>query len=140
MAPAKPSKVVQKRLRQVTIELVMHHRYSPVALGELLAIGPMNHGKVGVLRYCSPQCLKNIHLPWRVVNVVIAPNDMANGHVHVVNHNTEVIGRRPIGSGNNQVVELGIGNANSALDPVVPAHHAMVGVTKTNNKGLLGLG
>ena len=104
MAPAQAGQVIQERLGQVAVFFVLHDRHRTVPLGELFAIGPVNHGQVGVIRDLCPQGFQNVDLAGRVVDVIIAANDMADVHVPVVDHHTEVVGRGAIPAGNDEVV------------------------------------
>ena len=48
--------------------------------------------------------------------MVVATDNVGNAHVVVVHDDAEVVGRRAVGAGNNQVVECFVGNGDFAFD------------------------
>ena len=77
-----------------------------MSLGELLAIGAVNHGQMGIGRHHCAQRFENINLPWRVVDMVITTDHMANLHVHIVDHDTEVVSGRAICARDDEIIKL----------------------------------
>jgi hypothetical protein len=81
---------------------------------------------VGVERHLGAERLQDVDLARRVVDVVVAADDVGDAHVPVVDHDAEVVGRRAVGAGDDQVVQLGVGDLDAALDQVVPGDDAVL--------------
>jgi hypothetical protein len=64
-----------------------------VPLRQFLAIVTENHRQVRVKRHLRAQRLQDVDLARRVVDVVVAPDDVADAHVPVVDDDAEVVGR-----------------------------------------------
>ena len=79
-----------------------------MALGKLRAVGSQDHGQVRIDRRLSAQGEQHVHLPRRVVQMIIAANHVRDLHVHVIDHDAEIIGRRAVGARNDQIIELGV--------------------------------
>ena len=77
-----------------------------MSLGEFLTIGAVNHGQMGIGWHHCTQRFENINLPWRVVDMVIAPDHMANLHIPIVDYDTEVISGRAICARDDEIIEL----------------------------------
>ena len=56
-------------------------------------------------RRCA-QRQQHVHLPRRVVQMIVAADHMGDLHVHVVDHDAEVIGGRAVGARDDQIVEF----------------------------------
>src|SRR5215469_2360900 len=65
-------------------------------------------------------------LPKGVVEVVIPPDDMSDAHVMIVDDDREVVGRRPVRSEDDQIVELGIRDGDLALDMVTDRRRTLL--------------
>jgi hypothetical protein len=57
--------------------------------------------------------------------VVVATDDVGDAHVVVVDHHRQHVGRRPVGAQQDEIVELGIGDRDAALDEVVDCRLAL---------------
>ena len=57
--------------------------------------------------------------------MVVAADDVADAHVPVVDDDAEVVGRRAVRAGDDEVVQLGVAEFDAALDLVVPADDAV---------------
>ena len=68
----------------------------------------------------APSAVKDVDLARRVVDVIIATNDVGDFHVPVIDTDTEVVGRRTVGAGDDEVIEFVVGNFDAALDGVFP--------------------
>ncbi len=119
VGPSQPREIVQHRLGQVALIAVVHDARRAGALGQLLAVLVQDHRHVGVHRRLHAQGLEDVHLARGIVDVVVAADDMADAHVHVVHHHDEVVRRRAVGTGDDEVVELAVGEHDAALHPVV---------------------
>ena len=58
---------------------------------------------------------------------------MADAHVEVVHHHAKVVGRHAVGAQQDEVVQLGIGDLDAALDQVVPGDDAVVGIAEAQD-------
>jgi hypothetical protein len=56
-------------------------------------------------------------------------------HVPVVDHDAEVVGRRAVGTGDHQIVELAVGELDAALDQVVPGRDAADRIAEAHHRG-----
>jgi len=89
---------------------------------------------MGVDRRLLPQGTEDVDLAWRVIDVVVTPNDVRNGHVDVIHHDAEVIGRSAIRSGYHQVIEFVIADLDAALDLVLPDHRAGLRILEAQHR------
>ena len=51
--------------------------------------------------------------------MVVTADDMGHAHVMIVDHHRQHVGRRPVGAEQDEIVELGIGHCNAALDEIL---------------------
>ena len=122
MRPAQAYEIVQQRLGQIAFFAITHHADRAVALGQALAVRAEDHRHVGIdrqLAVVTHQRLEDVDLARRVVHVVVAADDMGDAHVHVVDHHAEVVGRRAVGTGDHQIIQLGVADGDIALDQIV---------------------
>jgi len=74
---------------------------------------------MGENRYMGTEGTENVHLARRVTDVVLATDDMADAHVEIVDDNGQIVGRRPIGLADHQVVEFAVLPGNPTSDHVI---------------------
>ena len=122
--PAEAREEVDDRLGQVAQLLVLHHAHRAVPLGELLPVLAQHRGHVRVHRRLGAERADDVDLPRRVVDVIVAADHVRDPHVEVVDDDAEVVGRRAVGARDDEVVELGVGDLDAALDAVVPGDAA----------------
>ena len=134
MRPAEPGQVIQHRFGQVTGAQVMQRVGGLVALGELLPVRRQQQRKVAILRRRPAQRLDELQLPGRVVQVIVAADDLAHSHVLVVNHAAQVVGGRSIGAQQHQVVELRVEIADLAMQPVLHHDRLDIGPPETQHR------
>ena len=106
VAPAQAGQVVDHGVGQKAFFVVLHYADCTVAFGKLFTIGPQNHRDVAVNGLLAAQCFQNIDLAWRVVDVVVATNDVGNVHFQVVDHHAKVVGGCAVLPGDNQIVHF----------------------------------
>ena len=87
-----------------------------------------------VLRRRCAERAQDVDLPRGVVEVVVAADDAADAHVHVVHHHGEVVGGRAVAAREHQVVEFAVAEGDVAADEVVHHHFAVGGVAKTHHR------
>ena len=121
--PAKPRQVIHQRMRQVALFLVGHDVGRARTLGEFGALRVEDHRHVREVRHGGTQRLVDVHLARRVVDVVVAADDVGDAHVQVVHHHREVVGGVAVGAEDHQVVEFIVAPLDAALDLVLE-HHA----------------
>jgi len=56
---------------------------------------------------------ENVDLTRRVVDVIVAANDVRDAHVEVVDHDAEVVRRHAVGSQEHEVIELTVREVDS---------------------------
>ena len=98
-----------------------------MALGELLAVGPVEQRDVRVERRLLPHRLQDQHLLRGVGVVVGAAHDVGDAHVEVVHHDGEVVERRAVGAGDHEVVLERVLERRLAADDVLDDRGALVG-------------
>jgi hypothetical protein len=98
-----------------------------VALGELLPVGAVQERDVGVDRRLLPHRGEDPHLLRGVGEVVGAADDVGDAGVEVVDHHREVVDRRAVGAGDDQVVHEAVFERALAADHVVHDRRALVG-------------
>ena len=79
------------------------------------------------------QRAEDVDLPGRVVDVLVAAEDMGDGHVPVVDDDGEVVGGHAVRPQDDQVVDLAVGDRDRALDQVVPGHFTVGRIRKAHD-------
>ncbi len=139
MAPAQAGQVVDHRLGQVALVVVLHHVDGAMALGQLFAVGAQDHRHVAVFGQGGAERAQDVDLARRVVDVVVAAQDVGDAHVPVVDHDAEVVGGGAVRARDDQIVEFAVVEADRALDHVVPGGGAFLRVLEAHD-GLAALG
>ena len=133
MRPAQPHQVVQQRMRQITILAVLHHAHGAVALGQFLPVRPQDHRQVREARHRRAERFVQIDLARRVVDMIVATDDLGDAHVDVVDHHREVVGGEPVRTQHHEIVEFGVGPLHPALDLVLEHHAAGFRIPETQH-------
>ncbi len=133
MRPAQAHQIVQQRLGQVAVIAILQHADGAMALGQALTVGAQDHRDMGIGWRGYTDRPQQIDLPGSIIDVIVAANDMGDAHVRIVDHHREVIGGRSVGTGDDEIVELGVvesdGPAHQILEHHLPvrrvaeAHH-----------------
>ncbi|MPM99987.1 hypothetical protein SDC9_147182 [bioreactor metagenome] len=82
---------------------------------------------MGKHRHLRAQRLEDVDLARRVVDVVVAADDVGDAHVDVIHADAEVVGGRSIRAGDHQIVQLAVLEFDTALAFVVPGNHTVLG-------------
>ena len=90
-------------------------------LAEPFLVFAQDQRHVGEHRRLRAQGLIELHLPRRVGQVVVAPDDVGDAHVDVVAYHAEVVRGAAVRPGEDQVVQFRVIELDPALDLVV--HH-----------------
>ncbi len=96
-----------------------------MALGQLGAFLVEDHRHVAEPRQRRAERLVDVDLAGCVVDVVVAADHLGDLHVPVVDHHGEVVGGPAVRTEDHEVVQLGVGDLDPALDQVVEHHHAV---------------
>ena len=121
VGPTQPYQVVVQSFGIVAHVPVGRDRGGAVALAEPFLVLAQDQRHVSEHRRFRAQGFVELHLPRRVGEVVVAPDDVGDAHVDVVAHHAEVVGGAPVRAGKDQVVQLRVVELHPALDLVV--HH-----------------
>ena len=70
--------------------------------------------------------------------MVVAANHLGDAHIEVVHHHAEVIRGAAVGAGDNQVVQLAVGNVDAAFYQVIPAGAAVQRHFKAHHRRHIG--
>jgi protein-export membrane protein SecD len=74
------------------------------ALAEFFTLLIEHRWQMRIDRWFMCQRLKNMNLSRCVVDMVIATNDMGDGHVNIINNDAKVVGGRTVRASNDQVI------------------------------------
>ncbi len=119
MGPSKPHQIVQEGLGQIAFVAILHDAHGAMTLREPRAVFSENHRDVRVDRQGRVEGAQDVDLPWRVVQVIVAADDMGDAHVHVIDDDGEVVGGRAVGAGDDEIVEFIVGEDDASLDGIV---------------------
>ena len=86
------------------------------------------------MRRGSAQRVIDVDLPRRVVDVIVATNDVSDVHVDVVDDDAEVVRRDAVGAHQHEIIELRVGNGDRALDEIVERDHAIVRIAEAHDR------
>ncbi len=133
MRPTQAHQIVNERFRQVSHFLIGHNGSRTVSFTEARFIGSQNHGNMGKFRDSKTQRLIKQNLARRVIDMVIAADDMGNVHQRVINDHSKVVGRVTIATLNDQIVKLFIIKTNVSFNQIFDNCRACLNATKAHN-------
>ena len=82
--PSKQREEIDHRLGKIPKPLVLRHRRRAMTFAQALLVGAEDERHVGELRDRGSERLEEEHVLRRVRDVIVAPHDMRDLHVHVV--------------------------------------------------------
>ena len=126
MAPAKAHQIIAQRLGQVAHLAIGLDPDRAVALRQLRSIGPMDQRDMGEFRGRPVERAVDLGLAEGVVEMVVAADHMGDAHVVIVDDHRQVVGRRPVGAQQDQIVEFGILDGDLALHQVMDRRRAVL--------------
>ncbi len=88
---------------------------------------------MGILRRLSPHRPQQIDLARRVIDMVVAANDMGNPHVPIIHHHSQVVSGRTISTLDDKVIQLGVAEGQLASHQILKSHHPFGRVTETDD-------
>ncbi len=91
-----------------------------MALGELLAVGAEDQWQVAEDGRFRAEPAVERDLLGCVADVVLATDHVGESHVHVVAHHREVVGGRPVGAQEHEVLHIRTVEGDAPLHGVVP--------------------
>ena len=86
----------------------------------------------------APRSAQDVDLSGGVVGVVIAANYMGNAQIDVVHHHGQVVGRRAIRTGDDQVVQFVVVDHHLAAHHIVENHRSVQRILEANDGGFAG--
>ena len=119
MAPAQAQQVIAHRLRQKAHFPVRLDRERAVPLGQLGAVGAVDQRDMREDRRVPVERAVQLRLACGVHQVIVAADDVGDRHVVVVHDHREHVGGRAVGAQQDHVVQLRVGEAHLALDPIL---------------------
>ena len=134
VTPAETGQIIQHRFRQITGSRIFHHGNRTMPFGQLFTVITQNHRQMGIFRNRCFKCLQNIDLARSIVDMIVPPDDMGNPHIPVIHHHTEIVSRRSIRTGDNQIIKLAVGNRDLSLDTVIPGHHPFYRIFEADDR------
>src|SRR5512139_3587517 len=81
------------------------------------------------------QSLINLDLAGGVIQMIISPDDMGDGHGRIIHNNRKIIRGEPITSQDDQIIQLRIIKFHSALNEILHHRLPFVWREKPNRKG-----
>jgi len=91
---------------------------APWRLESFCSVGSVNQGNMAVDRFWPAHSLDDLKLPRRIVEMIVAADDVGHSHVEIIDHDRKHIGRRAVGAQQHHIVELRVGVAHQALHDV----------------------
>src|SRR5438105_12936191 len=79
----------------------------------------MDEGDMGHHRYPPSECVIDLLLPCAVGEVIVASDHMRDSHVMIVDHYGEHIGRRSVGTQQDEIVEVFVLPENATMDLIL---------------------
>ena len=132
--PAQPREIVDERLGKIAVLFVLHHADRAVSLGQALAIGTENHRNVCELRQRRAERFEDVDLARRVVDVVVAADNVRDVHVQIVHHHAEIVRGHAIGTHDDQVVQLCVLHDDGAFHEVVENYFAIETILEADHR------
>src|SRR4051812_28168749 len=78
--------------------------------------------------------IEDVDLARRIVDVIIAADDMRHIHVPIIDHHAEIVRRHAITAHDDDIIKFLVADRDCALDQIVPGDITMVGIAKTDNR------
>ena len=95
-----------------------------VTLGHLGTIGVEDEREMGIGRTIEPERILQQHVLGRVVQVLLAPDDVADLHQRIIHHDREVVGREAIRLADDEILKLSRGHDDLAEHRILDVHRA----------------
>ena len=138
MGPGEADQIVHHRFGKVAHVAIGDDRSGAMALAQPRLVGTQDERHMSELWQRTAQSLVEMNLPRRVGQVVVAADDMADRHVDVVDDDAEIIRRRAVGAGDDEIVELAVFEDDIALDQIFDHRRALARRAEADDIGLVG--
>ncbi len=86
------------------------------------------------IRYLEAQRIIDYDLLWCIVEVVIPADHVGQAHQCIIDSNDEVVGRRTVRSGNDEIIHLRSGDAHLTLDTIRKADIPLLRCLDTDHR------
>ncbi len=139
MGPAEQRQVVHERFGQVAVATILGDAGGAVALGELLAVGTQDQAEVDELGLLPAERPVQERLAGGVREVLLAPDDVGDAHLEVVDDGGEVVRRGAVGLDEHEVPDLAEGDLAPQCVPEGPAPLRRPEVERPPARLVLGL-
>ena len=90
---------------------------------------------MGEFRHWRAQSLIHEDLARRVVDMIVAADHVGDAHVDVIHHHHEVVGRRAVGTLDDDVVQFGDIHRHRTLNEIIEGYRSLVGGTEPHHIG-----
>jgi hypothetical protein len=109
-----------------------------MALGEFCSVCAMDQRDVRVDRLFPSHGADQHQLAERVVEMVIAANNVGDAHVMIIDHDRQHVGGRPVRAQQHKIVQLGIVHGDITLHQIGDCHAAFFGSLEPHDIGRSG--
>ena len=140
MRPPQPHDVIQHGFREKPRISIREHTHRAMSFRQPAAVGTEDHRQMRIFGPCDPQCVHNMDLPRRVVEMVIAAYHMGDLHLVVIDDDGEVVSRHTIRAHDDQVIELGIIEDHFTADLIAYTNLATGRRLETHDRSDIGNG
>ena len=121
VSPSEPCKVVHDGLGQKAVLPVFEKRAAPCRLQPEAGLVSLDQGHVAEPGRLKAEGPVHEYLAGRIVDVVVAPDDVGKAHEGVVDYDREIVGRRVVAPEYDEVIQL------LGLKRIWPLHHVVKG-------------
>ena len=127
VAPAQTREIVAHGFGQIAEVAIGFNAQRPVTFGKLRTVRSVDQRHMRKFRHVPAHGLVDLALPSGIGQVVVATNDMRHAHVVIIDHDREVVSRRPVAAHDDKIVELRIGECHVTHHMITHHRLALVG-------------
>ena len=119
VAPTQTQQMVAHRFGQDSLVAPRAYRERAVPFGQLRPVGAVDQRYVGEGRPLPAERGVDLALAKGIGQMIVAANDVRDVHVVIVHDDRQRVGRRSVGTQQDHVVELVVGDGHGSLDRVL---------------------